>query len=206
MKLKEAFRYQSFLNRIIEEAVTSLSDSDHAFKVTRKHLISQSNPDEEDKIEELDFGEFYKDDDVVDFMTFIIEEKEKLTSAITKCKRRLVFDIDAAIEANKVRQSTIGSIRLLLRNKGGVIKRNERGYKFNAEGNQVSYYYQVEDTREELFDRGKMKNLYKELSELSDRVSAEIETAYVTSDVDFKPTFDVGDSFEDSMEIFLTLK
>ena len=204
MKLKEAFRYQSFLNETINNAVLSMIDCEHAFKVTRKHLISQSNPDEEDTIEEVDNGEFYSDDDVADLLTYLIFEKEDLTSAIARCKSQLDLDIDAAIEANKVRQKTIDALKQVLRYKGGVEKRTERSYKFNAEGNQVAYYYNVEDTMEELFDRVKMKNLLKRLTTESDNTSSRIELAYVTGDVDFTPTFSIGDSFEDSMEIFLS--
>ena len=94
----------------------------------------------------------------------------------------------------------------VLRYKGGVVKKAERGYKFNAEGNQVPYYYNVEDTMEELFDREQLKALLKRLTTESDELSAKIELAYVTGEVNFEPTFDIGDSFEDSMEIFLNMK
>lgn len=207
MKLKEAFRYQSFLNDIVSLAFLSMYNSEHALKVTRKHLISQSNPDEDDDIvEEIDNGEFYSDDDVADFMTYLIFEKESLTSAITECKRHLGFNVDSAIEANKVRQRTIEALKNVLKNKACVVKGIEKGYKFNAEGNQVPYYYDVEDTKEELFDREKLKSLLKRLTAKSEEMSAKIELAYVTGEVDFKPTFDMGDTFEDSMEIFLAMK
>ena len=48
---------------------------------------------------------------------------------------------NAAIEANKYRQKAAAAIEYMLRKKPR--KRQEQGidYKFNAEGNQLSYYY-----------------------------------------------------------------
>lgn len=154
-------------------------------------------------IEKVDYGEFYKNDDVLDFILCLVEEKEQLTTAIGQAKASVGFDIDAAVATNKFRQTAVGRIKGELRYIPS--KRIERGtdYKFNVEGNQTQYYYDVEVIVEDAFDREKARNAAKDLVSKADEVSAAIDSAMVNTKVDYEPPFDVNDSFEDVMEAFL---
>ena len=52
MNLKESFRYQKFLDTMMNQARRSLCDPDHILKVTKKHLRNAANPDAEN-VEEV---------------------------------------------------------------------------------------------------------------------------------------------------------
>ena len=153
--------------------------------------------------ETVDVGEFPANDSVLDFMLFLIGEREKLTTAIGTAKASIGFDLDAAVETNKSRQQACRSINGMLRFKAS--KRTEKGtdYKFNAEGNQTTYYYDVEVATAEAFDRAKAKNAVRDLISKADETSAAIDSAMINTHVEYEPPFNVNDAFEDVMAEFL---
>lgn len=144
MNLKESFRYQNFLENMLAYAGNSLTDREHSLTITKNHLRKKANAEAEDMMETVDVGEFFKNDDVLKFMTMLVEERSKLTNAIGKAKASIGFDLDAAIETNKFRQTVANRVKTMLRFTAS--KRTERGtdYKFNVEGNQTQYYYDIE--------------------------------------------------------------
>ena len=154
-------------------------------------------------METVDFGEFFKDDDVLHFMEVLVGEREKLTNSIGRAKASIGFDLDAAIETNKFRQNVANRIRTMLRFTSS--KKTERGmdYKFNVEGNQTQYYYDIEVDATEAFDRDKAKATMRKLIQDADKVSAEIDAAMINTVVEYDPPFNVNDSFEDVMTDFL---
>lgn len=205
MNLKEAFRYQNFLEGILDSASRSLCTTDHCLKVERKHLRNAVNPEVADETEVVEVDEFFSNDDVMSFMAFAIGEKKTLTEAIGETKNGLSFDLDAAIASNKYRQKVCGAIRTMLRY-SVPNKRIERGsgFKFNVEGNQTTYYYDIEVTKEVAYDIDAAKKRLKELIAESDKVSADIDSAMVNAQVNYVPPFDVNDGFEDVMTDFLS--
>lgn len=72
MNLKESFRYQNFLGSLLSSAVSSLTDVQHCLTTTKTHLRNKANSDAADVTEQVDVGEFYKNDDVLRFMLYII--------------------------------------------------------------------------------------------------------------------------------------
>lgn len=204
MNLKESFRYQNFLEAVIGAAGSSLTSSEHCLKTTRNHLRKAANPDVDDVVEEVKVDEFFANDDILKFVEFIIEEKSKLSEAISKAKSSLPFDVDAAIATNKFRQRVCSTIRNMLRYSTPSKRvENGRDYKFNLEGNQVGYVYNIEVTKEVTYDVDSAKRMLKQLIVKSDEVSSAIDNAMVTTEVDYQPPFDVNDSFEDVMTEFL---
>lgn len=203
MNLKESFRYQNFLGALHSSAASSLVDERHCLTITKTHLRSKANSDAADFTEQVDVGEFHKNDDVLRFMLYIIEEREKLTSAISRAKASIGFDLDAAVETNKLRQTVSRNINMMLRYKG--TKRTERGtdYKFNAEGNQAPYYYDIEVVTEENFDRVQAKSAAQSVIAKADEVSAAIDAALINTRVEYEAPFNVNDSFDDAMAAFL---
>lgn len=203
MNLKESFRYQNFLSSMISGASASLVTQSHCLTTTKNHLRSKVNADASDVRETVDVGEFPANDSVLDFMLFLIGEREKLTTAIGTAKASIKFDLDAAVETNKSRQQVCRSIGMMLRSKAS--KRIEKGtdYKFNAEGNQMAYYYDVEVVSAEAFDRNKAKGVMHTLTAKADEISAAIDSAMINTRVDYEPPFNVNDSFEDVIAEFL---
>lgn len=204
MNLKESFRYQNFLENMLAYAGNSLTDREHSLTITKNHLRKKANAEAEDMMETVDVGEFFKNDDVLKFMTMLVEERRKLTNAIGKAKASIGFDLDAAIETNKFRQTVANRVKTMLRFTAS--KRTERGtdYKFNVEGNQTQYYYDIEVKANEAFDRSVAKDTMRKLILEADKVSAEIDSAMINTMVEYDAPFNVNDSFEDVMTDFLS--
>lgn len=204
MNLKESFRYQNFLENMLAYAGNSLTDREHSLTITKNHLRKKANAEAEDMMETVDVGEFFKNDDVLKFMTMLVEERSKLTNAIGKAKASIGFDLDTAIETNKFRQTVANRVKTMLRFTAS--KRTERGtdYKFNVEGNQTQYYYDIEVKANEAFDRSVAKDTMRKLILEADKVSAEIDSAMINTMVEYDAPFNVNDSFEDVMTDFLS--
>lgn len=204
MNLKESFRYQNFLDRMMSDAESSILIPGHCLTVTQKHLKSKANPDATDITEVVEPAEkFYKNDDVIRFMQWLVEEKSKLTNAIGKAKASLDFDIDAAVETNKFRQSVNRAIKAMLRFTSKKTTQQGRDYKFNLEGNQVMYYYDIESESVEAYDRESAKALMRSMISEADTTSSQIDSALINTVVDYSPRFDVNESFEDVMQAFI---
>ena len=203
MNLKESFRYQNFLDMMMRAASASIQQRDHCLKVTKTHLRNKANPDASDVIETVEGEVFFANDDVVAFMTWLVKERDKLTTAIGAAKASIGFDIDAAIETNKFRQTVNSSIKSMLRYTPTKRVEQGRDYKFNVEGNQTPYIYEIEVVSEEAYDKTGAKTLMREMISKADEVSAAIDAAMINTKVDYEPVFDVNETFDDVMTDFI---
>ena len=202
MNLKEAFRYQNFLDRMFSAAALSIQKREHCLTQTRNHRCSKVNPDANDFEEEVKVEEeFFANDDVIKAMLFMIGEKEKLTIAINNAKKSIGLDIDAAVAVNKYRQQLNSAVAFMMRFKPCNRVETEIGHKFNVAGDPVDYKYDVEVTSVEAYDRDAVKEIISE----ADKTSSEIDAAKVNTKVEYTPVFDVNDSFEDVMNAFLSM-
>ena len=203
MNIKEAFRYQRFINSLMSGINGRALMAGEALKVSKVHHRHDVNPDAEDMTEVIESEEYISVSRYISFIEALISEKDKITTAINNAKRTIGFDIDAAVESNKIRQEGRTALNSLLkRNKPYKRVENGSDYKFNADGNQVSYYYTVDVEATERFDKTEVKKKMKQWITEADGVSADIDTAMVTTMVDFEPRFDVNDSFEDIIAEF----
>ena len=203
MNLKESFRYQNFLESMLNSAGMSLVLKDHCLKVTKTHLRNKVNPDVQDVVETVEVDAFFENDVVIAFIKWLVGEREKLTKAIGAAKAGSGFDIDAAIETNKFRQTASNSIKTMLRHMPSKRTEQGRDYKFNVEGNQMPYIYDIEVVSEEAYDKNGAKAAMRALITEADRVSADIDAALINTRVEYEPVFDVNETFEDVMTEFL---
>lgn len=204
MNLKESFRYQNFLDSMFRYASNSVTTRDHCLTVTKTHLRNKSNPDVEDMVESVEVEQFYKNDDVLAFMQLLVDEKTLLTQKICEAKASISgLNLDAAIESNKFRQGLSDTIRSMMRHTSRKTMEQGRDYKFNVEGNQVNYYYDIEVESVEAYDKARAKELMRSMITEADTISTSIDAALINTKVDYEPKFDVNDSFEDVMEAFL---
>ena len=206
MYLKEAFRYQNYLNELIFATTSYLSGGQYTTKTVQEHLRKKANPDAENETIDLSAERAlaYTANQMVDFLQHLIDEKQKLTKAISEAKRGCSIDIDAEVANNRIRQSVAATLSRM-----GNMKPSERmtrayAYKFNAEGNQVQYAYEVKEVTTIDFDRNKVKGISKKLIQCADEASTAIDKAMVELAVDYNPNYSVNDSFEDAIEQFLT--
>ena len=202
MNLKEAFHYQNFLDNMMNCVGGNITSHKSLFITKKKHLRSLANPEATDIEEIVDNELTYCNDDVIKLGLALIEEKRKLSLAIAMAKNYASINIDVAIEENKFRKHFGDSIKLMLTMSKNTSpkKYKETDYKFNAEGNQVPYVYEVEVEQQEAFNRAGAKQTLRDLQKASDELSSAIESIMVNTVVLYEPRFDVNDSFEDVMD------
>ena len=206
MNLKEAFRYQKFLDTMMYQARRSLNNEEHTLKTTKNHLRSKANADAEDITEEVvPVTPFFPNDEVIRFMEWLVTEREHLSNAISAAKEKAPIDIDAAIDTNKFRQAVYGSIREMLSYHKSKSMSQGRDYRFDVNGVQAPYYYDIEIIKEEAFDRDKSRDAMRRMITKADEVSAEIDAVMINTQVEYSPWFDVNESFDDVMTAFTAI-
>ena len=204
MNLKESFRYQNFLDSLINDARYSIINPTHSMIVTKKHLKSKANPEAEDMEEVVEIEGFHSNDTLVEFLIWAIKEKENLAKLISRAKVTSEFDLDSAVSSNRQRKETIKSINSLLARKEGKRKEFGSDYKFNVDGDQVSYRYEIEVDMKENFNRLKLKATVKQLNLVCDEVSSKIDEFLINTTLDYAHRFDVNSSFDDVIESFIS--
>lgn len=207
MNLKEAFRYQNKLQSLMQEAEYVLGKDTNVTKVETTYLRSKVVSDAADEkvvqIPDTEYSE--KITEMVEFLLFILDEKEKLFEAIRKAKNAQAFDMDGEVSLNATRQKVAQVLKRMndLRGSEQTVSNAGQGYKFNAEGNQVSYRCDLKRVTTINFDRKVVQRKLKELNRKSDETSAQIDVCLVTSVVDYEPPFDVNASFADAFESYM---
>ena len=206
MNLKEAFRYQKFLDNLMYQATNSITNREHSMKTLRTHRMNAANPEASDRVEEIiPDHPFHPSDDVIRFMQWLIAEKQKLSEAVGEAKASAGFDIDAAIETNKFRQQLNASVKRMLNFNGSTRIERGQGWKFNNEGVQSPYYYDLEVVTAQAFDKDRAREVMRNAIQEADAVSSRIDAALINCTVSYEPVFDVNDSFDDVMSGFLAL-
>lgn len=199
MNLKEAFRYQNFLDELLGTAYSYLNNKNFVVSTVETHLKSQVNPDAKDEVIEVQkpYDVDFTPNDLIDFVVKVINEKEKLSNIISDAKMRTEIDIDVAIALNKKKQGFARVLQSLSNIKSGEKIKNASDYKFNTDGNQVSYYYKINEVTKIDFNRNDVRGLYKKLLKETDDVSTKLDSILINTELDFNPNWDINDSFEE---------
>ena len=199
MNLKEAFRYQNKLQRLMEEAEDILRRDRNVVKVTETALLHKVNPDAADETTVEPADTVYADQitDISVLLMFLLGERERLSRAIREAKKSMDMDFDGEVSLNTRRQELAAIFRNMaqLRSSETLIPGGGVGYKFNAEGNQVSYRCALKKVPTINFDRNKVRSYASALSRRADEMSAELDKRMVNTQVDYEPPFDVNDTF-----------
>lgn len=199
MVLKEAYRYQNHLNELISTAETYLVRNDFITKTVETHNRKKTNPDAENEIIEkksslnVDFTPM----DIVNFINKALNEKQKLSDAIIKAKMTTEIDVDTAIATNKMKQAYIGVLTSMSKVKSSENVTSGIGYKFNNDGVQSQYYYDVTSVTTINYDRNDVRNIIKKLSKETEETSLKVDVIQSTTEVDFEPKWDITDTLED---------
>lgn len=205
MNLKESFQYQNLLSSFTDNAVALLVNPKNITKVTQIHRKSKASKELED--EPLDLAEERTApctaDELIGFLQYLTEERERLTDSITEAKRSSEFDYDGEIAKNKNRQRIAKLLASLGNTKPSKITKRGTGYKFNNEGVQMPFNYDIEETSEIDFDVDAVKTLSREMTNQSNNISTELDRLVINVEVDYKPLFCVGDTFEDALATYL---
>lgn len=199
MNLKESYRYANYLDNLLNAAYKYLATNGFITTVKQEHLRSKVNPEATD--ETIIVPKFYDVDfhpmDVINFVVKVFDEREKLVKAIADAKNSIELNIDNSISMNKKRQAFIEVLEsmALIKSKETIV--NGSGYKFNTDGNQVSYNYEVKQVTSIDFDRNDVKALIKKFNKQCDEVSSKLDSIEINTEVQFTPLWDVNDKLED---------
>lgn len=208
MNLKEAFRFQNKLQSMMDEAQTILGVNSNITKVQNTYLRHKVMAEVEDETTvdapSTEYGE--KITELAEFLLHLLTEREKLSAAIYKAKAglELTSGLDGEVSLNGKRQDIAGLFRRMtsLRNGEVLIPNGGTGYRFNNEGNQVSYRCDVKRVTTINFDRNKIRKMCADLSKKSDETSAALDAALVNTVVEYEAPFDVNETFAEAFEAF----
>ena len=199
MNLKEAFRYQNKLQRLMEEAQSVLCRDSNVTKTENTALLHKVNPDAQDEttLEMPDTEYAEQITEIAVFLMYLLRERERLGQAIRKAKQEMDMDFDGEVSLNAKRQELAGLFRHMgdIRCSENVYHGAGVGYKFNAEGNQVSYRCDLKKVTTINFDRNKIRAFTSALNKKSDEISAELDKRMVNTQVYYEAPFDVNDTF-----------
>ena len=207
MNLKEAFRYQNKLQSFMDEAQGILDRENNITKVENTYLRHKVMPEAEDEkvvtIPETEYGEQITD--IARFLLNLLDEKKTLFAAIRKAKDALDIDMDSEVSLNAARQSVARTFKHMndLRNSEQTISNGGTGYRFNAEGNQISYRCDVKRVTTINYDRNVIRTELGKLNKCADETSAKLDLCLVTSKVEYEAPFDVNASFAEAFEAFV---
>ena len=204
MNLKEAFRFQNKLQALIEEAQRHLGNDQNVLKVKTTYLRSKAMEGAEDEVIEENLTSQFagRANELMAFLFYLLAQKEMLAKAIHEAKMKLPIDMDSETTLNAQRQRIAGIFSYLvnLRSSEKPVPGGGTGYRFNVEGNQVTYRCDVRKVTTIDFDRNAARRYLSALNKKSDEVSAEIDRCIVNYDVEYTAPFDVNDTFEEVFE------
>lgn len=164
-----------------------------------EHLRKQSNPDDENETIEVQkpYDVEFTPNNIIDFVVKIIEEKERLSSAIADAKTTTEINIDNAIAMNKKKQKFVSVLNSIADIRPSESKVQNKSYKFDINGEQKPYFYDVNRKTTIDFDRTDVRNLIKKYLKETDEISAKLDLIEITTPVDFTPMFDINAKFEE---------
>ena len=205
MNLKEAFRFQNKLGALMDEAQSILGLDSNITKVENTFLRRKVfEGAENETVVDTPPTEFAdRITELVSFLVYLMAQREALCKAIHAAKNSLPIDMDSEVGLNAKRQEIARVLKRMadVRNSEVVINDGGTGYRFNQEGNQVTYRCDVKRVTTINFDRKAVRNAAAELTRKADAVSSELDRCLVNSTVSYEAPFDVNDSFA---EIFTT--
>ena len=207
MNLKEAFRYQNRIQAFMDEVQCILANDSNITKVENTNLRHKVMADAMDEtVRVAPDSEYHAQiTKLTEFLLWLLAEKQRLFAAIRAAKEQLPIDLDSEVSLNASRQSIARSLRHMndLKSSEQVISNGGTGYRFNADGNQVSYRCDVKRVITINYDRNLVRKELAKLNKKSDETSAQLDLCLVTSKVDYEPPFDVNSSFAEAFESFI---
>lgn len=204
MNLKEAFTYQNFYDRTIT-AVETYFATNSIYTRTFIHKRNVVNPEAENVIKaEVQSEKLpYSVETMIAFALDVMSEKEKLYAAIRKAKEAAEMDIDAAIGMNKIRTRFRNVLEMRLYNKKDMERVVEgKDYKFNVNGEQVPYTYEIDEKLVLDYDRKQVKKVMKGLEAVSTEASGRVDRMNVNLEVDITPKYTLDMDLEECLEVF----
>lgn len=213
MNLVEACKLAKNIEALKYQIADVISSPDYAAKITERHLKSKADENLADETIEREVTKMYDitTEQAIQLLDILMQKKAELSSAIEAAKHDIRIDVngmklayDSAIEYNKsLRDLAIYRMNRLNRLKEGVVKTTASAYRFNVEGNQTPYKYDVEIETTLLIDAKDTKNKEKNYRKLADEISTKLDEAKLNTKIDLDLGIEVNDTLEDVIDAFL---
>lgn len=214
ISLKESFRTLVYIDKTILSLTSYLSNKNNSISVIESHFKEKSNP--EAKNEELDTTTIREYADastvnIIDLVQSLITQKTKLEIAVELAKREIVIEtkdnnnlsLDSAISNAKQSRNLANVLNSLINIKTDEKKTVSQGFKFNINGEEVPYRYDVLTTKTINFDKNIVSDNYKQLLEKADKLSISIEKAMMEDIVEYEFPYSIHDSTADIVSKYL---
>lgn len=203
MNLKESYRYSNFLDTLLDSAYAYLQTKGFVTTTTQEHLRSKTNNDVSDETVETKkpFDVDFTPNDIINFIVKVINEKESLYNAIAIAKSNTEINIDNSVALNKKKQYFVSVLKGLVNIKPGERVITGKAFKFNNDGNQVPYCYDINEKTQIDFNRNDVRNLIKKYLKETDAISSKLDAIEINTIVDFDPKYDINDNFEELVKI-----
>lgn len=202
MILKEAFRYQNYLDNLISTADSYLRGTNNVMRVVETHMRSKSQANAEDEVRDnISSRELSASPDtIINFVMKVLDEKVAVSRAINTAKIQHCPDMDMELGLNRARQQIqrVFSRMAALKNRTATTRGTD--YCFNAEGNQVTYSYEIQMQTLVDFDKASLKEKVNSLSDTSTQISNAIDYWCSSVPVNHEPAFNINDTFEELVE------
>ena len=202
ISLKKSFELQNYLKALFDEALSILSRVDNITICTQEHMRNKVYSEAKDetvvKAKCCDYS--FSTNELIAFACVVQSEMEKLAIAINNAKHSNGKDFDSMITINNRKRQLFQKFLDMsnVKSKENITK--GCSVKFNEEGNQVSYYYDIKETIKIDFDRNKVKAIANKLRKEIAATSEAIDLMQLETTVDFESQFEIGDSLEDCIE------
>ena len=200
MNLKESYRYANYLDTLLNTAYRYLQNKGFVTTTKQNHLRSRANNEAIDEIVDVQkpYDVDFTPNDIIDLVINVITEKELLTDAIAKAKAGTEINIDNAVAMNKKKQAFVSVLNGIANIKPSEKTTQGTDYKFNQQdGNQIRYYYNIEEITTIDFDRNDVKALIKKYSKECDDISTKLDAIEINTIVEHIQKYDINDTFED---------
>ncbi len=207
MNLKEAFRFQNKLQNLMDQTQDFLLRDSNVMQVETTYLRKKVMPEAENEtiLSEQESEYCAQVNAVMDFYLYLLRQKEALSRAIHDTKAALPIDMDSETALNACRQNMARVFAHMaeLRPSETTIPGGGTGYRFNSDGNQVTYRCDIRRVTTINFNRHTARKYLAELNRKADETSVEIDKALINSTVAYAVPFDVNASFAEVFEGFL---
>jgi len=199
MNLKESYRYANYLDNLLATAYTYLRNKGFTTATKENHLRSKAYSEAVDEVVDVQkpYDVEFNSNNVINFVVKVLAEKESLVDAIAIAKSNAEINIDNAVAMNKKKQGFVSVLNGIANIKASEVVESGRAYKFDINGEQKPYVYDVIKTTTIDFDRNSVKGLMKKYLKETDDISAKLDSIEINTIIDFTPTWDVNDKFED---------
>jgi hypothetical protein len=203
MNLKESYQYANYLDSLQSTAFSYLYDKD--FVTTTKEIHQRSKVNVGDTDEEIEVPKSvdvdFTPNDVVNFLIKIFAEKELLAIAIAQAKSNTEINIDTAISLNKQKQNFVRVLNSMSSIKASEIQTRAADYKFNADGEQTSYYYPMVKISTIDYDRNYVRGLSRKITKETNDISSKIDSIEINTILEFTPKYDITNTFDEAILI-----